>query len=1046
MQQQKSEATNGSFVASTIPTALALLCLVFTTGPLAAQDQETNTEVTELDEALVEANEEEEAADEEAASDSEEASDGPMEEMTVTGSRLPDGDPTALVQSYTAEDIALTGATTLDDFFRTIPQQFNSTNPQTAGIWNTGDELRGDSGSLFRRTDLATVNLLGLGSGNTLILLNGRRVASYGGSERDIVNILGIPMSAIERVDIQLDGGSAVYGSDAIGGVVNFITKKNYRGITGNLKQEISSSGADLVTGGATFGVTWDLFGGRGNGTLNISKTDQEPVLNAELGFKTRDYRDILGPEFDYRYYYASQPGIVYHWNGSKRFPYPYYNNYYIDGTWTVDPEKLVSYQLPSDHSGLGATVEDFKKGPNNVFDHITPYDRIEHENGSHRSAEGAVLSLQHDVFEGFKVYFDGRHQESWTYRKDSLPIMTVPVPASNAYNPFGQVMVVRYAPGLEQDNGLLPTPYQENTQVVQDGTLGVQWNFWGNQTVQFEYTDSESETYQIYFRVPLTRERYAAGTEEFYRRLGSSDPAEAFNFFGNGTAQGTAITGFLGETGRSIGLNRTTTMELLFKGYLWEFRGDEISYVIGTRRSAKRYQTRYRSTTGISTYEFDYNAIWNGTTEPTIRNESHFFEVWIPLFSEAQAGWWGRSLQLTLKNTQTTDSQWGQDGGGYDFDFGTTEVEAWDPETADWGTDIGYEYNYGINYDAPRVQYKEKDDAPTIGVVYYPIDDLRLTFNFSRSIDPPLISQLYDSLEGFEWQTYDILDPFDPDGPTLHEVMPYRYSWANINLKAAVAEITSVRFVWQPSFFQGFKLDAYLIDNSLEGDIRHSRDLEPFPEALAYPELAVRNERGDLTALNYDYYNSHLTKRRSAEVKLFYRFSTPTLGQIETRVTYNRLLENFWEPISGLVFSEAGKIRGPDRYTTQLQLFWDRNKMSASLFARYIPPYLNDVAHYCTYQQKLNDVGRCAEFDPFDFLDTYIQLPVASLTVVDGTFTYRFSDKLDIRFGALNLFDRGPPLTVRGYYTSSTPYDPARWNARGRVLSLGLNYKMDAM
>ena len=59
-----------------------------------------------------------------------------------------------------------------------------------------------------------------------LVLLDGRRVAGFGGSERDIVNILGVPLEAIARVEIMLDGGSAVYGADAIAGVVNFITKK----------------------------------------------------------------------------------------------------------------------------------------------------------------------------------------------------------------------------------------------------------------------------------------------------------------------------------------------------------------------------------------------------------------------------------------------------------------------------------------------------------------------------------------------------------------------------------------------------------------------------------------------------------------------------------------------------------------------------------------------------------------------------------------------------------------------------------------------------
>ena len=1045
MQHRSTKATNENFVASTIPAMLAMLGLVIATGPLAAQDEEATDEVAELDETLVE-DSDEEADDAEAEEEASESDDENMEEIITTGTRLPQGDPTALVHSYTAEDIALTGASTLDDFFRTIPQQFSSTNPTTAGIFNTGDQLSGDSGSIAGRVDLATVNLLGLGSGNTLILLNGRRIASYGGSERDIVNILGIPMHAIERVDVQLDGGSAVYGSDAIGGVVNFITKKNYRGLTANFKTENSATGSDLVTGGLTFGITWGL-GGTGNATLTLSKDEQEPIINAKLGFKTRDYRDILGPEFDYRYYYASQPGIVYHWNGSARYPGPYWSDYYIDGSFNQNPDKLWSYQLPNDHSGLGSTVDDFRKGNRYSFDHIEPFDRIAHENGAHRSTESAVLSMQHDLFEGFKLYVDARYSENISSQKFALPTMTVVVPASNAYNPFGQPMVISYAPGLEQDNGLLATPFREGSSTDYNWTLGLQWNFFGDHTLELEWTESDSRSDTVDFRVPLTRERYAPGTDEYYARISSSDPSVAFNFFGNGTAQGSAFKDFLGESYRRIGLNGASTIQLYFKGYLWEFRGDEISYVIGTKRVATRYQTRSQSNWGLRVTEYDWNVIWNGTVEPVVRNESHFFELWIPLFSEAHAGWWGQSAQLTLKNTRTTDSQFGVVGGRYSFDADPIEVEAWDPETADWGTDSGFAYSYGINEDWPRTKYKEQDDAPNIGVVYYPIEDLRVTFNFSRSIDPPLISQLYDSLESFEWQTYDILDPYDPDGPTLHEIVPYRYSYANPDLKAAVAEITSVRFVWQPNWLPGFKVDASMVDNFFTGQIRQYRGLEEYPEALnpalGPDALAVRNEQGKLIALNFDYFNQYLTKRRSGSVQVWYRFSTPFLGQLETRLTYNRLLDNYEEPIKGLVFDYAGTIRAPDRYTTQLQFFWDRGKMSASLFARYIPPYLNDVAHFCTYTQKLEGLGRCAQFDPFDFLNSYIQLPVASNTVVDGTFTYRVDDKLQLRFGGLNLFDRGPPLTVRGYYSNSTPYDPVRYNARARVLSFGVDYRM---
>lgn len=89
---------------------------------------------------------------------------------------------------------------------------------------NTGivsGEERGNNGA-------STANLRQQGSGSTLVLLNGRRTATHGLKGRS-VDLNSIPFSAIERVEILRDGASAVYGTDAIGGVINFILKKDFR-------------------------------------------------------------------------------------------------------------------------------------------------------------------------------------------------------------------------------------------------------------------------------------------------------------------------------------------------------------------------------------------------------------------------------------------------------------------------------------------------------------------------------------------------------------------------------------------------------------------------------------------------------------------------------------------------------------------------------------------------------------------------------------------------------------------------------------------------
>ena len=86
------------------------------------------------------------------------------------------------------------------------------------------------SGAQRGTNGLSSANLRGQGSASTLVLLNGRRVAAHG-LQGSAVDVNQIPFAAIERVEVLKDGASAIYGTDAIGGVINFITRKDYRGI-----------------------------------------------------------------------------------------------------------------------------------------------------------------------------------------------------------------------------------------------------------------------------------------------------------------------------------------------------------------------------------------------------------------------------------------------------------------------------------------------------------------------------------------------------------------------------------------------------------------------------------------------------------------------------------------------------------------------------------------------------------------------------------------------------------------------------------------------
>ncbi len=142
--------------------------------------------------------------------------------IEVTGSNIPRTDTEAPlpVQVITREAIARSGATTAADLMSRV----------SANVLGFNDQL---SIGRFDRPGLASANLRGIGDGSTLVLLNGRRVANYAFSGAT-VDLNAIPLAAVDRVEILKDGASAIYGTDAIAGVVNFILRKDYQGVEVN--------------------------------------------------------------------------------------------------------------------------------------------------------------------------------------------------------------------------------------------------------------------------------------------------------------------------------------------------------------------------------------------------------------------------------------------------------------------------------------------------------------------------------------------------------------------------------------------------------------------------------------------------------------------------------------------------------------------------------------------------------------------------------------------------------------------------------------------
>jgi iron complex outermembrane recepter protein len=157
-----------------------------------------------------------------------ESSDAPaLAEVVVTGSRIaaPNLKSSSPILAVTSEDIKITGKTDISDIINQLPQIFNN---------DLGQDLGNRTSGLTTAGGVATADLRGLGPNRTLVLVDGRRLGQgspYTFIQSPAPDLDQIPSVMVERVEVVTGGASAVYGSDAIAGVVNFIMKKNFQGL-----------------------------------------------------------------------------------------------------------------------------------------------------------------------------------------------------------------------------------------------------------------------------------------------------------------------------------------------------------------------------------------------------------------------------------------------------------------------------------------------------------------------------------------------------------------------------------------------------------------------------------------------------------------------------------------------------------------------------------------------------------------------------------------------------------------------------------------------
>ena len=943
-----------------------------------------------------------------------------LEQVVVTGSRIPQPnlEGTSPVSLITSQDVALQGVQQVEDLINNMPQVFAS---QGANYSNGA-------------TGTATVNLRGLGPARTMVLVNGRRMVAgsprIGGESPDLNQI---PAPLIERVEVLTGGASAVYGSDAVSGVVNFIMKDDFEGVQFDVNHsfynhENDNAAADVVeywgfepapnhigSDGDSTEISM-LMGSnfaddRGNATLFVGWRKTDALLQSE-----RDYSACtLGAHPDY-----------------------YDGEFYCGGSGTSYPGLFLTeggnVTLADDAGNIRPWADPYNFGPLNYWQRPD-------ERWSVSAFMNYNMSDEAQVYGEF-MFMDDRTVSQIAPSGMFGVVTTVPCDGSNPL--VSQPMVD--AACTPDDDGVVAT--EDNVTVLrrnvegggrQDdirhtsyrGVIGIKGDVWNNWNYDVSATYSTvvfSETYQNDFSI--TRSQRAldvvsdpeTGAPVCRSVLDGTDPTcVPYNVWGLDQITPEALD-YLQIPLFSKGDTTLKTVAATLASDLGEYglRLPTSTDGIGVAFGAQYYETSL-------TLEVDPN-----------------FE------SGDGAGQGGPTI--------------GQSGGYNATElFGEIRVPILQ--------DLPFADSLLLNASYRRSEYSDPIDTGTdtygVGLEWAPIEALKFRGSYQRAVRVPSIIELYQA-QGVG--LYDNnADPCAGDAPeaTLEQcaftgVTPDQYGdiddnpagqynalfGGSLELGPETSDSYTVGFVFQPNFFEGFSLTVDYFNISVEDVILTIPPTITLNECLntgnsVFCDKIARDSQGTLWLLpegRIEAFNENIGGLDTAGYDIEVAYSRPIgdMGSIAFRMNGTFLDELNTIPIAGSgsigeydcvgLFGPTCLTPNPEwrhmaRLTWQtpwnmdLSLGW-RHFDAVEIDLKQDNPLLSDV-----YSPKDD------ELDAMDYLD------------IAGAWT--FMEAYTVRLGINNVLDDDPPLSGQvGSGAGNGNTYPQVYDALGRYVFMSLSAK----
>lgn len=854
--------------------------------------------------------------------------------ILVTGSRIRGAGPTGSpVVTIDRDAIEKSGYGTVQQMLQSLPQAFGGGSNETT----TGATTRNGTGN--DATLGSSINLRGLGTNSTLVLIDGARPA-LGGVGGLFADISLIPVTAVERIEVLTDGASAIYGADAVAGVVNLRLRNRFEGAETILRAGTADGDMTEVQFSQLLGKKWS----GGHLVLAYQYSDRDALAAAERDFAREDLRPFGGP--DYRSIYAS-PGTISAANGQL-------------------------FGIPAGQDGRNLTAAQLLPGVQNRRDNRAETDLLPRQRVHSLYAAG-----EFEITDGltFRASILGAQRK---YRKESnvTALRTARVPVTNPFyvDPIGTRQVVQVTYNFVNDVG----------PQINEGRVRALSTSAGLEQTIGEWRVQLGGAYGV--QKGKARTLNQVNSARLAVALADTNPATAFNVFGDGTANNPATSAYIRGGVETIDDFKTWSAALRTDGPLFRLPAGDVRLAAGAeyRREAYDYYRILDTSTLTPSAGF-----YPGFPGPR-HVKSIYGELLVPIFGRDNGVPGFHKLNLTLAGRIEDYNQ-----------FGRTE-------------------------------------NPKVSARWEPVEGIALRGSFGTSFRAPQFDELIGSALSL-YTTAIVPDPRSPTG-TSNVLALFGYA---PNIQPEKATTWTAGFDIAPPSMPGFRASLTYFDVDYRDRIGTLTEdyLRFLTNRDVFGGVVTDNPPLDLVQFYYnqptftnpiniapgqvvailDGQTRNLAREHQKGIDFDIGYAPGFAGgTLDVGVSGTHIFSIIKQLSPGSASSDfVGLYASPVKWRMRGRFGWSRDGFAVSTFVNYTDGYRNQVV---VPNER-----------------------VSSWTTVDLTLSQRIGGNaenangrgLQLGLAIQNLFDRDPPYVHNKSQTSALGYDPEKASPLGRMISV---------